>query len=124
MQSTEDVSLELPTIPAEGDLGSVLEVFSKTRFGFAWTESKGDSRIGGFVSLRDLLALYGRSAISTDLSVGDVASTTIFSLRSDISLKQALDEMISRRMRSILISDTERVILDRQLIHYVFSPED
>jgi len=57
-QSCEDVSLELPTIPAEGNLESLLKVFSKTRFGFAWAELKSNSLVGGFVSLRDLLSLY------------------------------------------------------------------
>jgi len=99
-----------------------LKVFSKTRFGFAWAELKSNSLVGGFVSLRDLLSLYSRSVISTDLSIGDVASRNVFSLRSDTSLKQALEEMITRRIRRVLISDTGRVISDRQIIDHVFSP--
>ena len=121
-RTCEDVSLELPTIAAEGNLESLLKVFSKTRFGFAWAESKSNSKIGGFVCLRDLLSLYGRSAISTDLSIGDIASPNIFSLESDTSLKKALDEMISRRIRRVLISDTKMIISDRQIIDHVFSP--
>jgi len=120
--SCEDVALELPTIPAEGNVDSLLKVFSKTRFGFAWAESKNNSQIGGFVSLRDLLSLYTSSVISTDLSIGEVASPNIFSLKSDTSLKQALNEMVGRRVRRVLISDTGRVISDRQVIDYVFSP--
>lgn len=122
-QSSEDVSIELPTIPAEEGLESLLEAFSKNRFGFAWAEWKGNSEVGGFVSLRDILALYGRSVLSTDLTIGDIASKNIFSLTSNSSLKQALDEMSSRRIRRILVSDTGMIISDRQMIHHVFSPD-
>jgi len=121
-QSVEDVSLELPTIPAEENLESLLNVFSKTRFGFAWSEWKHNPKLGGFVSLRDLLSLYSKSVISTDLSIGDIASSNIFSLKSDATLRQALEEMIHRQIRRVLISDTERVISDRQMIYHVFSP--
>ena len=122
-QSCESVSLGLPTIPAEKNLESLLEAFSNTGFGFAWAEWKHDSRVGGFLALRDLLPLYGKSIINTDLLVRDIASPNILSLDADTSLEQALNKMILRKVRRVLISENQKVISDREIIEYVFSPD-
>lgn len=121
-KSCEYVSHELPVVSAEGDLGSLLNAFAESRFGFAWAELKANPQIGGFVTLRDILALYERSTIDTCCSLAEVASTNIFSLEGSASLKQAIDEMISRRVRRIQISETGIVVSDRQVIDHVFSP--
>lgn len=121
-KSCKDVSQELPVVSADGDLGSLLKAFSESRFGFAWAESKANPQIGGFVTLRDILVLYEESTIDSGCSLVEVASTNIFSLESNASLKQAIYEMIRRRIRRIQISDTGRIISDRQIIDHVFSP--
>jgi len=117
---SQALCFELATVPAEGDLESLLEVFEKTRFGFAWVEDVKHSNFGALASLRDLLPLFSKSIISTDMSVGEVATSPIFSLSKETSLKQALNEMIERKVRRVLISETQKIVSDRQIIDYVF----
>jgi CBS domain-containing protein len=109
--------LELSTVKADDDIQELFEVIKKTRFGFAWVEGKFET--GGFASLRDLLGLYENGVISTDMTLGEVASS-IVSLDKDASLKTALGEMFSHRFRRIFVGD--RVISDRRIIGYIFSP--
>ena len=59
--------------------------------------------------------------IDTDLTCGDVASTP-FRLRNDSTLKEALEEMIRRRIRRVFVNDSNAFISDRTVIDYVFSP--
>ncbi len=58
--------------------------------------------------------------INTDMTTGEVVTSPIFSLSKDASLKQALNKIIGRQVRRILISGTQRIVSDRQVIDYVF----
>lgn len=115
--SSESVALELSTVRADSDIKELLEVIKKTRFGFAWVEGKFET--GGFASLRDLLELYEMGQFDTDMKVGEVASP-IVSLEKDASLKTALEQMFAHRFRRIFVG--EKVISDRRIIGYIFSP--
>lgn len=119
--SCGDVMLQLPTVPVDSSLESLIRAFSETGFGFAWLESETESSGGGFVRLIDLLQLYNRSIISTDLIIQDIASPEIFSLSGETDLKQALEEMVTRRKRRVLVSGTGRIVSDREIITYLFS---
>lgn len=115
--SSESVALELSTISADKDIEDLLEVIKKTRFGFAWVEGKFEA--GGFASLRDLLGLYETGILDTDSKVGDVASQ-IVSLHENASLKNAIEKMFAHKFRRIFVGD--KVISDRRIIGYIFSP--
>ena len=114
----ETAALELSTIPDTKDLKTLLEIFRATKFGFAWAEGKFEA--GGFASLRDLLTLYEKGIISTEMSVGEVASP-IVSMDATTSLRDAINEMFNRRFRRMFVGGTNKVISDRRIIGYVFS---
>ncbi len=118
-QPCKEVSVKLPTVFAGKDIETLLEIFRVERFGIACVEEK--SEIGRLVSLRDLLALYEKSIFRTDLAVGEVASSPVFSLPGDTSLKQALKDMFKREIRRVFVSETQRVVSDREILDYVFS---
>jgi len=46
-----------------------------------------------------------------------------FRLQSDATLKEALKEMIRRRIRRVFVNNSNAFISDRTAIGYIFSPE-
>lgn len=119
-QPCEAVSDEPATISAERDLENLFGLFFRRRFGFAWVE-EGGSGLGGFATLRDLMTLYREGKIKTDLRVGDVASYPIVSMPSDSNIKDVLELMVKKNNRRIMISGTESVVSDREIIDHIFS---
>jgi len=117
-QSCETAALELSVIPDTREVESLLKTFKSIKFGFAWMEGKFEA--GGFASLRDLLTLYEKGIISTDMSVGEVASP-IVSLAANTSLRDTINEMFNRRFRRMFVGGTSKVISDRRIIGYIFS---
>ncbi len=118
--SCNDVSLELPTVSANEGIGALLQVYSRTQFGFAWVET-GDAQLGAFIRLGDLISLYGSGTFRTELTIESVASRDIFSLEEDTNLKSAIEEMIKRKKRRVFLTRNQKVISDRQIIACLFS---
>jgi CBS domain-containing protein len=118
-QPCETVAVEPASISGEDDLGSLLDLFLKRRFGFAYVEKARGTQIGGFVNLRDLVKLYESSIFKTDLLVGDVASYPVVSMSGDTDLKSVLDYMVRKNVRRILVSDTQKTISDREIISHI-----
>ncbi len=110
-------ALELSTVDVESELESLLRVFEKTKFGFAWI---GSERLGGLANLRDLLSLYGDGVISTKLKVKDVASP-IFSSPKDTAIETVLKQMFEHRFRRVFVSGEKKLVTDRRIISHVFS---
>lgn len=117
----ESYSVKLATIHAEDDLEDLLRTFSETGFGFACVDGRGNHDLRAFVGLRDLVGLCTKSVITADLSAGDVASSPIFSLPRDATLKQALEEMIERGKRRVFLDETDLAVSDRSIINHIFS---
>jgi hypothetical protein len=111
-------ALKLRSISVDREISDLLRIFQKTRFGFAWIES---DKQGGFASLRDLLALYSKAIIQTDMKVSDLASP-IFSMPSETRIRIVLEEMFSRRIRRIFVKGRDSLVTDRRIIGYLFSP--
>ncbi|MDG6939935.1 MAG: CBS domain-containing protein [Nitrososphaerota archaeon] len=118
-QPCENASLLLGSISSESDLTSVLESFYRTRFGYAMVES-ADSF--GIVTLTDILLLLEQGRLDTDLRVRDVASSPVFSLPGGTSFREALHEMMRRRVRRVRIEGSDRFVSDREVLMYIFSP--
>ena len=113
----EKASQELSTIKKTREIAALLKIFEKTKFGFAWVESE---KLGGFASLRDLLTLYGKGLIATDVTVGEVASP-IFSMPADAKIDAVLEEMFRRRIRRVFIQGRKNLVTDRRMIAHIFS---
>ncbi|MDA4111593.1 MAG: CBS domain-containing protein [Thaumarchaeota archaeon] len=113
----EKAAKQLATIDVDDDIQDLLKMFQKTRFGFAWVESE---KLGGFASLRDLLRLYKKGLIDTDMTVGEIASP-IFSLPGDSRIETVLREMFNHRFRRVFIEGRKSLVTDRRIIGYIFS---
>lgn len=118
----EAVSVEPVMISENAELERLLDLFHKRRFGFAYVERASKSLLGGFANLRDLVALYKKGTIKTDLLVGDVASYPVVSMSGDSNLRDVLDRMVRKNVRRILVSGTQNsVVSDRDIISHISS---
>ena len=115
----EDASQPVARVSADDDLATLLDTFDRERFGFAWV-SYGESE-GVAVSLADVLELYSRGTIQSDLQVRDVGSP-IFSLPGMTPLRQALLFMFSHRLRRVFVAGGNAFVSDRGIVSHVFSP--
>lgn len=120
-RSCEVISAEPVTLSAESELEDLFSIFAKRRFGFAYIEKDGGATLGGFANLRDLITLYEKSIIKTDLLVGEVASYPIVSVSGDSNLRETLDTMIKKNVRRVLVSNTRNVVSDRDIINHICS---
>lgn len=100
------------------DLRDLLLIFKEARFGFT---AVTDGELYAMVGLSDVLGLYRRSALSTDLTAHDVASEAI-SVEPGTTIKDALNLMLERRIRRVFIKGTNTFVSDREVVSYIFSP--
>lgn len=114
----ESASLQVLPIPIDEEISSLFRAFVRTKFGWSIIDDHGTYAI---VTLADLIPLYGRGVLETSLCARDVASP-VFSLPQDTKLSKALQEMISRSVRRVFLSDTNRFVSDREILSYIFSP--
>jgi len=117
MSKCGSISMRLPVIRYDATLSDLLSGFIETRFGLAFIHKIG----GALISLSDLLQLYDKGVTDTGLTCSDVSSTP-FRLRNDSTLKEALEEMMRRRIRRVFVNQGNAFISDRTVIDYVFSP--
>lgn len=118
MSKCGSISMRLPVIRYDATLPELLSRFIETKFGLAFVHKAG----GALISLSDLLQLYDKGLIDTELMCKDIASPP-FRLQNDATLKEALEEMIRRRIRRIFVNNSNAFISDRTAIDYIFSPE-
>jgi CBS domain-containing protein len=105
-------------VSQEDDISRVFAKIKSSKFGFCQVEAPDGMR--GLITLRDLLSLYDRGIMETDLSAGDVASR-IFQMREDSLLRDALHEMLRRRMRRVFVSGTRTLVSDRRIMSHIFN---
>ena len=118
---SERASLSVRPLASDAELAAVFEEFVRTKFGWALVEEAGKY---GVVALPDLISLYQSGVLETDLSIRDVASHKVFSLPASTGLREALREMVKRRVRRVFLSgDGNKFVSDREILTYIFSPE-
>ncbi len=113
-------ALPIGEVTPDDDLISLLHVFEASTFGFALIEDRVSREPGGIVSVADMLGLYQRGILSSDLSVRDVASSPLFSLPKESSIGNAIHEMMARKVRRIVISGTHYFVSDREVLKFIF----
>jgi len=116
----ERVSLPIRCVDADSALSRVFEVMSETELG--WLLVREDERYA-IVSLADLLPLYAKNILATDLHLGDVATSPVISMAAGTRLDDALRELLKRRIRRVFLSRTSRFVSDREILEHIFSPE-
>ena len=117
----ERASDELPSFAVNEDLESVLDAFASRRLGFALVHGTGGFGYRrSLISLTDMLELYNRGTIRSELMVKDVA-TPAFSMPKTSTIRTALQAMFRYRYRRVFLSEREYVS-ERSMMSYVFSP--
>ena len=117
-----DAAEELPAVGVDDPLEELLDTFMKRMFGFAVVH--GGEEMSGLLGLTDVLSLYERHMIGTDLVAEDVA-TPMFSMPPDTTLRQAVRAMFEHRHRRIFVYDNggaAAFVSDRDIIGHMFNP--
>ncbi|MDG6994570.1 MAG: hypothetical protein JRN52_01495 [Nitrososphaerota archaeon] len=114
----ENIAIPVRPIPTEEDISTLLDEFARTRFGWEIVEAHG---LHSIVTLADVIPLYRRGVLDTSLRVKDVASK-VFELPKNTKLSKVLLEMMTRSMRRIFISGTNKFVSDREILAHIFSP--
>jgi CBS domain-containing protein len=115
-----DSALVVGSIDDGKDMLSLLHVFETTTFGFAALHQSGRNDVSGTISVKDLLPLYQSGVLSTKLEVNDVKSSPIIAMPKDSKLSEALQEMLRFKLRKLLISGSDSVVTDTQILSYLF----
>jgi len=111
-------SVAFRSLNSEDSLGDLLDLFKKTRFGFAAIAEGG---LRALVGLTDMLRLYEDGTIKTELLSKDVASRP-FRTSPDTTLKSAVGKMFQKRVRKLMIEGGNSLVSDREIISFIFSP--
>ena len=114
-------SLLVRPLASDTELADVLDEFYRTKFGWALVEEGGRY---GVVALPDLIPLYRRGVLRTDLSIRDVATPKVFRLSPGTSLRVVLRKMLERRMRRVFFpGSSSQFVSDREILTFMFRPE-
>ena len=99
-------------------LRDLLRVFREGKFGFT---AVTDGGVFAMVGLSDILELYRKGTLGSDLTVRDVASRKV-SVSRHTPMREALDTMIERRIRRVFIEGSGAFVSDREVVSSIFSP--
>jgi CBS domain-containing protein len=116
-----NASEPLDSFALDQDLRDVLESFRSRGIASAAVRGDGSYQRPTMVALTDILKLYDRGLIKTDLVVEGVSSP-IFSMPGDTPIREALLTMFKRNYRRIFVGEEGCYISDKSIIDYVLSP--
>lgn len=105
-------------------LSQIARAMKESQLGVVLVSRKDDApNVIGMAALRDYFELYRdeKSMLDSDLTVGDLASSPVLSVRKEDTLRQVIDVMLKYRVRKILIQKTKTVISDRDILSYLTS---
>jgi predicted transcriptional regulator len=114
-------SLEL-----DSSLSDLLELFARSKFALAPITDKGE--LIGSIGIRDLLPVVFESKLPTQVTT--ISSTQVH-LKRDETLRTAIESMLKKRIRNLVLSATvnnskdrgDYIINDRKILEFIFSYE-
>lgn len=113
-------SKRIDCLSADQDLGELLDSFEAQNLGVAAVREDSSTR-RSLVTLADVIELYERGSIRSDMVVEDVASP-IFAMSGETSVRDAVQAMFEHRCRRIFVCGEEGYITERSVINYILSP--
>jgi len=111
-------AVSIRTLKSDESLGTLLDLFQETRFGFTVIKEK---HLKAMVGMSDVLRLYGERRVDTKLTAKEVASPAI-AVEPGTPLRTALGIMFEKRVRKLVIKGRRALVSDREIISYIFSP--
>lgn len=120
--SCTESALLIGSASENDDVVSLLHVFESSTLGYSAIQDSVHKVIG-MISLVDVLRLYEKEVFSSDLFIADVASSPIFGLRPETSLRKAVNAMVARKFRRILIEGSKNIVSDSDIIDFLFEEE-
>ena len=109
-----------PSVDMNSPIGTAMKIFGETRFAFLPITEKGS--LIASLGIRDILSLIINTNIDTHAS--HVSSPTV-RVAKETNLKHALDIMLIKSIRNVVIRDGTNtyIINDRKILEFLFSPK-
>ena len=116
-----NASEPLDSFTVDQDIHELLDYFKSKRLAFAAVRGSKSYQKPTMISLTDVLNLYDRGLVKTDITAEDVASP-VFSMPANTPIREALLAMFKRKYRQIFVAGEGCYVSDRSIIDYVLSP--
>ena len=118
--ASELMDRNFPSVDMNSPIGTAMKIFGETRFAFLPITEKG--WLIASLGIRDILSLIIDNNIDTNAS--HVSSPTIC-VAKETNLKHALDIMLIKSIRNVVIRDgtSTYIINDRKILEFLFSPK-
>lgn len=113
-------SSRIDCLSADQDLSELLDSFEAQGLGFAAVREDSSPKTC-LATLADVVELYERGLIRSDMVAQDVASP-IFSMPGRTSIRDAVQAMFDHHCRRVFVSDEQGYITERSVINYILSP--
>lgn len=104
---------------------SVVKAIRESHLGVVLIAGKrGGSKVLSTVELRDFIRLYrdGYSLPDSNVKIGELSSSPILSVKNGSTLKDIITSMLKFKVRKILLSETKRLVSDRDVLSFITSP--
>ncbi len=126
VKASELMEESTSSLELDSSLSALLELFAETKFALAPITHKG--QLIGSIGIRDLLPLVFESKLPTQVTT--IGSTQI-RLKIDETLRNAIDTMLKKRIRNLVLSANTNdsndkgnyIINDRKILEFIFSYE-
>jgi CBS domain-containing protein len=125
---TKVTTVKLPALTAtpKDDLQKTVNRIMNKGWGYAVVvDERGKPT--NLVGLLDLAAFYLKSGVASALSdkyVKDKASTPLFSVKQDVTVLGAIQAMLDKHARRLLVEESGKVLSDRSVIKWLLSPDN
>lgn len=126
VKASELMEESASSLELDSSLSDLLELFAETKFALAPITHKGE--LIGSIGIRDLLPVVFESNLPTQVTA--IGSTQIL-LNRDETLRTAIDTMLKKRIRNLVLSPNASdsndkgnyIINDRKILEFIFSYE-
>ena len=120
-----ELAREIRVVRETAPIESVVKAIQQSRVGVVLVSRKNESSQElNTIELRDFVRLYrdGTNLPESGLKIGDLSSSPVLSIKNETTLRDLIKSMLKYRVRKILLSDTKKLVSDRDVLSFITSP--
>ena len=120
-----ELAREIRVVRETAPIESVVKAIQQSRVGVVLVSRKKESSQElNTIELRDFVRLYrdGTNLPESGLKIGDLSSSPVLSIKNETTLRDLIKSMLKYRVRKILLSDTKKLVSDRDVLSFITSP--
>ncbi len=120
-----ELAREIRVVRETAPIESVVKAIQQSRVGVVLVSRKNESsKELNTIELRDFVRLYrdGTNLPESSLKIGDLSSSPVLSIKNETMLRDLIRYMLKYRVRKMLLSDTKKLVSDRDVLSFMTSP--